>query len=241
MAFGDSKGTLTASAASVTNPSDATGSVAVVVGDLIFGVFAEQTSLTAGTVTDNLGNTYTATNAGTDAGNRTGRAYYSRVTVAGTLTTVHFAATSSADDYAAAVVVIEGPFASSPLDTNPGNITSDVTSPFNCPATGTLAQALEVVMSWGAGDSAGTWTATSPTLLGVTTGAFTVRATIGYQATAATTSVVPVLNSTVNPSQLVLGTSSFMAASVAPIGGWETQGAQIVYIKPPKAVGGSPQ
>ena len=46
----------------------------------------QQTSLTVTAVTDNLGNTYSATNAGSDNGNITGRAFYSRVTVPGTLT-----------------------------------------------------------------------------------------------------------------------------------------------------------
>ena len=76
MAFGGLKGTLTGAGNSVTNPSVLSGSVSVAVGDLVFGVFGQQTALTAtATITDNLGNTYAYQNAGTDAGNATGRPF----------------------------------------------------------------------------------------------------------------------------------------------------------------------
>lgn len=210
MAFGGLKGTLVGAANSITNPIDATGSVVVAVGDLVFGVIGEQTSLTAGTVTDNLGNTYAATQAGTDAGTSTGRAYYSRVTVAGTLTAVHFAATASTDNVAVVAAVIEGPFVTSPLDANPTNITSDITSPFTCPATGTLAQASEVVMAWGVATGSTVWAATSPNLLATQQATQSVLHTVvGYQAVAATTTVSPAFTAASNPTDAVLGTASF--------------------------------
>lgn len=146
MAQGDLRGTLTGSAASIPNPFSATGSVAVSVGDLIFGTVSQQTNLTAtDTVTDNLGNTYTFVNAGTDAGTVTIRSFYSRVTTAGTLTSVDVPTTSSTNDASIVVAVIEGPFLTSPLDANPANVT-DSLNPFVTAATGTLAQASEVVM-----------------------------------------------------------------------------------------------
>src|SRR5258708_6900151 len=124
MAFGDLIGTLTGNGVSVTNPSNTTtGSVVVAVGDLVVGVMSEQSALTATAVTDNLGNTYTAQNAGTwsGAGGTSGRMFYSRVSVAGTLTVCHFAATASSDNYSVAVAAFTGPFVAPPIDANPVN------------------------------------------------------------------------------------------------------------------------
>jgi hypothetical protein len=212
MAQGDLLGTLTGNGASVTNPSDATGSVSVSVGDLIFAVFGEQTNLTTTGATDNLGHTYTAQNAGSDGGVGTGRAFYKIVTSAGTLTTVSFAATASSDNYACFVAVLEGPFTA--IDTNVANGTTDTTSPHTCPASGTLSQAAESVVCWGVGSSAGGWgvvSATSPNLLAgqAVEAPGTPRTVIGYQTVAATTSVAPEFTSAANPNAIVLGTCSF--------------------------------
>ncbi len=213
MAFGDLKGGVTAisvAANSITNPTDAVGSVAVALGDLIFVVVGEQTSVTATTVTDNLGNGYSATNAGTVAGTSTGRAYYSRVTVAGTLTTVHVAATGSTHNVAIDACVFTGPFLTSPLDANPANITTQVTSPFTAPATGTLAQPDELVVSWAVATGSTVWSATSPNTLGAQTATQAILHTvIGYQTVGATTTVSPAFTAGSNPTDSVLGTSSF--------------------------------
>lgn len=166
-AFGDLIGTLAGSGVSVTDPSDATGSVVVAVGDLIVAQFAEENDLTVTAVTDNLSNTYTAQNAGTDAGAVTGRVFYSRATNAGTLTAVHFDTTASNNNWAAVAAVFAGDFASPPIDANASNSTSDVTSPFTCPATGTLAQADELIVAWGVANQTDAWAATSPNLLAV--------------------------------------------------------------------------
>src|SRR5687767_1068808 len=99
MAFGALKGVLQVAANSITNPTTAThAGISVVVGDLVFAVLSEQTSLTVTGWTDNLGNTYTPLNAGDDPGAITARAAWSRVTVAGTLTQVIAAATASANN-----------------------------------------------------------------------------------------------------------------------------------------------
>lgn len=210
MAFGGLRGTLAGNATSITNPFSATGSVAVSVGDLVYAVLCEQTSLTVTAVSDNLGNTYSALNAGTDAGAATGRAFYSRVTVAGTLTSVSATCTASSDNVAFVVAVIEGPIIVSPLDANPANITSDITSPFTCPATGVLAQANEIVMCWASVNTSTSYAATSPNLLALQQASATViRGMIGYQAVAATTSVSPAFTAASNPTQCILGTSSF--------------------------------
>jgi hypothetical protein len=58
MAFGSLRGTLSVAQNSITNPTSATGSVAVSVGDLVYVVGCSQGALTWGaTPTDNLGNT----------------------------------------------------------------------------------------------------------------------------------------------------------------------------------------
>jgi len=150
LAFGDVKGTLVGSNASIPNPFVATGSVTVAVGDLIVACVSERVNLTAGTMTDNLGHTYTAQNAGTDGGNATGRAYWIIATAAGTLTSVSVTATASSDDAGIGAVVYEGAFAASPLDASPAN-TADAAAPFVSSATGALAQADELVVNWWAG------------------------------------------------------------------------------------------
>ena len=210
MAFGGLKGTLTGNGNSITASNSIAGSVSVAVGDLVFAVLGQQTNLTATTASDNLGNTYTATNAGTDAGAATGRAYYSRVTVAGTLTSVAIVASASTNDWAGFAAVIEGPFQASPLDKNIANGTADLTSPFTCPATGTLTQADEVIMCWMASDGSATWSATSPNLkAGQVANSTNIKVIIGYQAVSSTSTVSPEFTGT-NPTVDVLGTSTFM-------------------------------
>jgi hypothetical protein len=216
MAQGDLKGTLSTSGASIGATNDLAGSVSVSVGDLVVAVLGQVVNLTASGATDNLGNTYTAQNAGSDAGNMTGRMFYSLVTNAGTLTTITIAASASANDFSAAAGVFEGPFIDPSIDANPANDTGDATSPFTCPATGTLAQADELVIAWGAANivtsGGSSWAATSPNLLAATiSGGTGTVTTLGYQVVAATTSVVPAFTAAVDPSgSVVLGTASFL-------------------------------
>lgn len=214
MAFGDLKGTLSAAAAAVTATNSVTGSVSVAVGDLVFLTFGQQANLRATTVVDNLGNTYTATNAGTDAGNITGRSYYSPVTVAGTLTSIDVSVSATSnDDWAGFAAVIEGPFQAAPLDKNIANASNDLTSPFTCPATGALTQADEVIIAWMTSDGNAVWLATSPNLkAGQVANSTTIKAIVGYQAVSATTTVSPEFTGT-NPGFSVLGTSTFMKAA----------------------------
>lgn len=213
MAFGSLKGALTGSLASITASANnmTNAGISVSVGDLVFAVVGQQTNLTTTGCSDNLGNTYTAVDAGTDAGAVTARAFYARVTTAGTLTTVTAAATASSNDFAGVAAVIEGPFATSPLDAHPANITSDITSPFNCPATGTLAQADEVVIGWGAANQNTSWGSVEPNSVAANANQSTnVKVVVGYQAVSATTSVVPVFTAASNPTQAILGTASFL-------------------------------
>lgn len=216
MAFGGLKGTLTGNGNSVGTSNSLTGSVSVAVGDLVLVCFGQQTNRTATGASSSLVTSYSAQNAGTDAGVATGRFFYGVVTTAGTLTSVAVAAASSTNDYCGLAAVIEGPFTSSPLDANPANITSDVTSPFTCPASGTLAQSLELVVGWGAANQSTTWAATSPNLLaGNANNSTTIKVAIGYQAVTSTSTVSPAFTAAANPTACVLGTCSFKKGAIA--------------------------
>jgi hypothetical protein len=182
---------------------------------LIYCVVGEQTTNTVTAVTDvTLGNVFTPLTAAVDAGTSTARPFYARVTVAGTLVTNSLAATANGgtNNGAIAAVIIKGPFLRSPLDANPANITSDITTPFTCPTTGTLTIAEEVVLCFSCSTGSAVWTASSPNLLGAqvaTQSVLSVR--IGYQTVAATTAVAPAFAGT-NPTDGCLGTASFMQA-----------------------------
>lgn len=176
-------------------------------GDLVVALMVEQTALTASGVTDNLGNTYTAQNAGTLSTN-SGRMFYSRVTVGGTLTTVTIAATSSANDFSCCAAVFSNGFDAPPIDANPANGTGDITSPFTCPATGALAQARELVVCWSANNGNNVLAATSPLLMAVQVGQVNTHAAIGYKDVSVTTTTSSDFTGT-NPTVQVLGTASF--------------------------------
>lgn len=217
MAFGDVKGTLTGGNNSIPATFSATGSVSVSVGDLVFGVVGQQTNLTAGAgstnPSDNLGNTYAWTNAGTDAGNATGRAYYSRVTTAGTLTQIDVTCTSSTNDASQCAAVFEGPFTTSPLDANPANVSNDVTTPYTGPATGTLAQADEYIIAWYAKDGNSSLTGSGSNTLRANQNQSTNIATgVGGYVVSATTTQTPAWTGTA-PTVDVLGTNSFKKAA----------------------------
>lgn len=222
MAFGDLLGSLTGGTNDIGTTQNVTGSVSVAVGDLVVAAFAEFDGVSVTTLTDNLGNTYTAQNAGSDGGQVGGRAYYSRVTNAGTLTTVTAAASNTQNDWALSVAVFEGSFAAPPLDASPANTTADTTSPHTCPATGTLAQADELVIGWLACTRNRTHSGSGSTSLGAQAEsvaadgtADAVSCAVGYQVVAATTSVEPALASNTNPTDIVLGTMSFKKSAVA--------------------------
>lgn len=208
MAFGDVLGTGGATTGSITNPFVATVSIAVSVGDLVIAAICEEVALTATAVTDNLGNTYVASNAGTLAAGNSGRMFYSRVTVGGTLTTVNYAATASSDNSAASVAVFAGPFIVSPVDKNPANSAASLT---NCPATGPLSQANEVVIGWGAANAVSSLDGMSVGTLAVTRSTTNVACSIGYTVKTNTSGVSHVFTSTGSPSQAVLGTTTFKA------------------------------
>ncbi len=239
MAFGDLKGTLKVGALSITTPVAATGSVSVSVGDLIVCEVAERAAaVTVTSVTDNLHTptTYTAQNAGSAGTNATGRLFWKIATAAGTLTSVSAAMTNSTDDVAVVAAVFAGPFAASPLDATPANLTDDLASPFACPASGVLAQASELVIAAVALVRGQTNTAaTSPNLLAVNQASaaanalVSICAAIGYQVVSATTSIAPAFTCASGTfTGTVLHTISFKALAakslVADVGSYTLTG-----------------
>ncbi len=221
MAFGDVKGTFSTAANSITNPFDglADATFSVSIGDLIYCVLVEQTALTVTAFADSLGNTYTPCTNGDDAVGVTARAFYSIVTVAGTFTSgvgfVRATATASGDNVVNLGVAFEGPF--NAIDKNPANsVSADLSSPFTCPATGTLSQADELIVAWAAANHSTAYTADSPNLEQIELASQTlIKGIIGSQVVAVTTTVSPTFSAAANPTNNVLGTTSFSKNVVA--------------------------
>jgi hypothetical protein len=216
---GDLKGTLAGgtTAIPVGGAMAATGSVAVAIGDLIVATFSEVGANSVTSCTDSLHTptTYTAQNAGT-LSTVGGRCFYFIATLAGTLTSVTGTGAAGTDDFAAAAAVFQGPFNTPVVDINATNVT-DTTSPFSCPATGTLNQASELIIGWFALTRGQTITlATAPFLLAVNSAsaagnaASSCSSALGYQkvnATTTQTSVFTDASGTFNGG--VLGTLTF--------------------------------
>ena len=248
MAFGSLKGTLVGAGTTTTATNNATGSVAVAVGDLIVAVRSERLVNTV-TSMSNAGDpagTWTAINAGTVSGIGC-RAFYKVATSAGTLTTVTSAQTASGNHYSITVAVFEGPFlASGALDRAPAN-TTDAATPFTCAATTVLSQADELIvvgLGLTRGQTTGV-TATAPLLLAGTSASGvnvsnSVSTAIGYQAVSATTSVTPVMASTgtINGAVQIVGAfkkdagATGTLAATEPAGGVGTvaYGSQGTYL-----------
>jgi hypothetical protein len=195
---------------SITNPVPVTGSIAVVAGDAATLVFAEQGAApTATAVTDNLGNTYTAVNAG-GTNTVSGRAFTGIITVPGTITAVNVAATASSNDGSADFCAFAGPFTA--LDAAPA-IRSDSTTAFTGNATGTLTQPSELVVGLlMTASNADPLTATAPWLLAGTPASTGIRrAATVYQNVAATASATPSFTGT--NSTALIQTVSFARAA----------------------------
>lgn len=239
MAFGDLLGTvLSGTTTSITNPfSTSAGSATVSKEDLVVVACGERTDNTTTAISDNLGNVYLAQNAGSDAGNATGRLFYSIVTVAGTLNQLTATTTASSNDYALVGAAFTGPFAG--LDASPANITNDTTSPYTCPATGTLGMQPQLVVVWIAATNGRDATATSPNLLAVSAktaaegGANSVSIAIGRQVVSSTSSIAPEFTfagGSITAS--VLGTMSFRQDSYTYFSGIERDSAVETLARP---------
>ena len=211
MAQGDLRGTISTALTSLNATSAANGSIAVVRDDLIFVVFGQATSLSAVTLSDNLGTgTYTATNAGTDAGNIVGRAFYKRVLAAANLTTVGFSASVSTNDWAGIVAVFEGPFGPGTrmLDANPTNTTVGTSNPILMPAV-TANQDHEVVIGWATANHSTAWNAVAPLTVATQVFFSSTKAILGYQTVTATNIYQVGFSSSIAPPQVVKGANSF--------------------------------
>ena len=138
-AFGELKGVAGIITANVTNPLTPLSALTVAVGDLIVVSYGEQTASTATGCTDSLGNSYTPLTTGTLI-----ESYFSIITVAGDCLP-SIATTGGTNDASICVALFNGPFDSTPLDANPA-VTSDAAEPYSCNATGTLAQADELIV-----------------------------------------------------------------------------------------------
>lgn len=231
MAFGDLRGTLSGSGTAIVSPVVASGSVAVQPRDLVVVMVAEAAKNTATTVTDNLGQVYTATNAGTLSNVVGGRAYYRAVTVAGTLTAINVTMVNSSADYAVSAAVFAGPCITAPLDRSPANGIDEVT-PFSCPPTGVLTQSRELIFAGLAlfrGQTA--VTATAPLILAVNRASAaanstnSVSAAVGYQITNSTGSVTPVFSAPGSITGGVEITASFRSGVYARAGAGSAVGA----------------
>jgi hypothetical protein len=216
MAFGDlipnsAAGAINANTQAVNAISINGGTgVTVALGDLIVLVGAQQTTNTFTGGSDNLGNTYTAQNAGTISGNTGGRFFYSVVTVAGTLTTVNMLAGAVSNARAVAAAAFSGPFAASPVDISPANTSGDLTSPFTCTATGTLSQASELVIGWSANNINATWAAGTGFTLTTQATRSNAHSAVCHLAVSSTATQTPSFTGT-NPASNILGTITFKA------------------------------
>ena len=224
MAFGDLIGSITGEGTTVTTSNLCTTvhtSSAISTGDLIYVCFAQGTQLQVTGITDDLGNTYTACNAGTDAGNYTARAFYSIATNSGTITTITAVSSSTFPvKWTCIAAFFRGPFGGTPgaIDRNPTNLvdTTSPVSPYNCPTTGALTQANEVVVHWIVSDVfASGYANPSSTQVGsfVVANPNGIVGSLAYRVVAATTSVTPQFTSPVNPTVTITGTTTFKRAT----------------------------
>jgi hypothetical protein len=202
-------GTMARNQGTVINPfTSIVYQATVQVGDLVYVLVTERSDLTVTGITDNIGNTYTPVNSGSDIGTITGRAFYSIVTNPGTIFTVSAAMTPSNNDCIMMAQAFQGPFAA--IDANPANVGTDITSPYDGPASGTLAQADELLVAWATRTDSTAINGVSPlvNLSQVSTGS-AMRTRLSMLRTSSTTSFAPQFTSASDPIALLSGTTTF--------------------------------
>lgn len=205
--------------AKATGTTLALGPVTVAAGDVIVVLFGDQVAGTAPTIGDNIGgNTWTAL---TGPNTNTARIskWYCIVTNGGSMTvTVTFQ--SSAGARAGALGVWDASlFGASPLDSNVANA-NDSTSPYDCPLSGTLAQANEIVLGFCARASSAALSA-GASETGIIeahssgSGGAGANVSVGltYRLVTATTSIQPQMTGTSVAG--VVGTASFKITPIA--------------------------
>jgi hypothetical protein len=218
MATGDVLRNAIASGGTGANPNVVTvTSIAVVAKDLIFVAAGQNTNQQMNAVTDNLGNTYVSAGTPGDAGTGTVAGFYSIVTVPGNLTSVSVAGqTSTADDFGIVVGVFAGPLGA--VDKTVACAT-DSASSYACPATGTLAQANELVVAYGAVAATttnGALSATSPmVLVNQASPAVAIRTGLASKMVAVTTTSTPAFtNSATGTPSGTWGTATFKVTTI---------------------------
>jgi hypothetical protein len=141
----------------------------------------------------------------------------------GTLTSVQTTTTASTNDAVLGALVIRGPFLRFPdgdaLDANPTGINNDLTSPFACPATGTLGQANEVVIGVISSANsrhmvaAGGFNLAFSIVSGTENGNGTEGLAMEYLLVSSTSTVTPSFTAIANPGSTCLLTASFKAGA----------------------------
>ena len=187
------------------------GPVTVEVGQLMVVAFADRVGGGTPTIADNLdGNAWTLLNGPATSTVRQTN-WFKVATTRGSLTaTITF--TSSSAKRAGEIGVMTYTDAWS-LDKDIAQA-ADSTSPFDCPSTGTLSNANEVVFGFRANATTGTMSATSPDLLmdsAATTGGSSTGSGMSYRVVAATTAVAPQMTGTAAAGEN--GTASFVAGT----------------------------
>lgn len=180
-------------------------SLTVSVGDLVFVAFGSKASPTTVTFSDNLGNTWTSLTSNSTSACLF--AAYTVVTVAGSMTPTATYASQTLETVILAAQY-SGPFTSPALDTNPPCDTGTVAGGVAGPATGTLAQANELIISYASSLSATVPTAGAGFTLdigqGGGSGSNKCNGGIESQVVSSTASVAPTWGTT-----LKIGTASF--------------------------------
>jgi hypothetical protein len=163
-AIGDCIGLFGDGFRAVSGNGSLTGFCTVAVGDVVVvvwgGLISTPTNFSA--ASDNLGNSYTMVTGDTDAGGNGVRAAYSIVTVAGNLTTITATrAGTEASCFQAAV--FKGPATALDVTVAAADIAS--ATPISWGATGTLAQADELIIAYSGDHAARLYTPVSPSVL----------------------------------------------------------------------------
>lgn len=192
------------------------GVAVVVAGDVAVVAFADLVGGSNPTIADNLGNTWTPLSGPTTNGVRASK-WYSAITNAGSMTvTITFGSSAAGRG---GVMAVWGSNFVGALDKNATNA-NDSTTPYDCPTSGTLAQADELVIGFAFvnGPDTNVAAATSPDTLvgpgGSSGGSATTNATaaISWRKVSATTAVAPQFTGTSRAG--VVGTASFRVTPV---------------------------
>lgn len=185
----------------------------VAIGDVAVVAFADQVGGSSPTIADDLGNTWIPLSGPTTNTVRASK-WYSIIANPGIMTVTITFGSSAASRAGVLAVWDASAFGASPLDKNITNA-NDSTTPYDCPTSGTLAQADEIVLGFVfvAGIEGNINTVTSPSTLAVAYGstggnaATNSSVAISYRKVTATTAVAPQFTGTSRTG--IVSTASF--------------------------------